>query len=226
MENFLLGVPATIVLCAAFGLTQTTLTWSQEENFDSAAQRPGDVRAVASRGTQPRVTKTAQGAVSMDLVDAALEDVLKLLSQQAGLNFVAAQAVRDKRVTVYMDRVPLQTAIRSLLDANNLTFHPMEGSDVFIVTDSGGRSIKLVTKVYPLKFARVLPTVSEAASKFGATGSLIQTAFSGTSSSGGGAAGSQGGGSGVGSGGGGGGESGTHEDRGLVNIIKQLITER
>lgn len=192
--------------------------WGQEE-----AEGPlEDVRAVASRGTLPRVVQTATGTISMDLVDATLEDVLKLLSQQAGLNFVAAQAVRDKRVTVYMDRVPIPAAIRSLLDANNLAFVASD-ANVFIVTESGDRPVRLITRVYTLRFARVLPTVGEAVSSFGTTGSLVQTALGESSSEGG-----EGGGGGSTGGGGLSNLAGTQgtATQGIVAIIKQLLTER
>ncbi len=188
-----------------------TLPTSQAE--EPSPTTPQETRAVASRGTPPRVTGTGSGTISMDLVDASLEDVLKLLSQQAGLNFVAAQAVRDKHITVYMDRVPVQTAIQSILDANNLAFRRIENSDVFIVTESGGRPIKLTTKVYTLKYAHVLPTAGEAVDSFGKTGSLITTTFTGAGSSSAGSAS-------------GGGASTTTKDQGIVAILKQLLTER
>ncbi|MBI1991917.1 MAG: hypothetical protein HYS71_01585, partial [Candidatus Omnitrophica bacterium] len=47
--------------------------------------------------------------ISMDVTAANLEDVLKLLSQQAGLNFVASEEVKEKKVTLYLDQVPVQT---------------------------------------------------------------------------------------------------------------------
>lgn len=196
-------------LVVLFISNSLTLPTSQAEETAPPAT---ETRAVASRGTPPRVTSAGSGTISMDLVDASLEDVLKLLSQQAGLNFVAAQAVRDKHLTVYMDRVPVQTAIQSVLDANTLAFRRIENSDVFIVTESGGRLIKLTTKVYTLKYAHVLPTAGEAVDSFGKTGSLITTTFTGAGGSAGGAAS--------------GGTAATTKDQGIVAILKQLLTER
>ena len=169
-----------------------------------------DTRAVASRGMAPRLSQPSIGTISMDVVDANLEDVLKLLSQQAKMNFIAAQAVRDKRVTVYLDRVPVQTAIRSLLEANNLALHAMDPGDVYVVTESGGRAFKVMTKIYTLKYARVLPTVGESVKTFGNTGTLIKSSLEESSSS---------------SSGGGGGLTGGAENQGLVAIIKQVLTE-
>lgn len=199
-----------LAVCVGFSLLTAGGTTYAQDDFETMR----DTRAVASRGMEPRVVKAGGEGISMDLVDASLEDVLKLLSQQAGLNFVASQAVRDKRVTVYMDRVPIQTAIHSLLDANRLTFHRVEESDVFVVTESGGAPIKVTTKIYALKYARVLPTLSEAANRFGATGSLIQTGFGGTT---GGSTGGTTAGAGAG---------GEVENQGIVAIVRQLVSER
>ena len=44
--------------------------------------------------------------ISMDLQDASLKDVLKILSMQSNLNFVASETVQDRKVTLYMDNVP------------------------------------------------------------------------------------------------------------------------
>ena len=175
------------------------------------------------------VATAPAGTISMDLADAGLDDVLKLLSQQAGLNFIAANAVRDKRVTVYLDRVPIQTAIHSILGANNLTLHQVDGANVYVVAESGGRAIALLTKVYTLKFARVLPTVGESNKVFGNTGSLLKPTFTGTSTSGESGSTSGGGSStsststttGTGTSGG-----ETSKTQGLVAIIKQLLTDR
>lgn len=173
--------------------------------------------------------KVRAGAISMDLVDAGLEDVLKVLSQQAGLNFVAAQSARGRRVTVYLNNVPIQTAIRSILDANSLSFHQVDGSNVYVVSDSGGRPIKLLTKVYMLKYARVVPTTGETSRTFGDTGSVLRPTFGGDTQSGGSSSGASSGSSSSTSGGqnqGSGTGTGATRTQGIVAIIKQLLTER
>lgn len=197
------------VLVIISGALATSRGWGQPT--DDAAEL-----AVPSTGA----------TISMDLVDASLDDVLKLLSQQSGVNFVAAQAVRERRVTVYMDRVPMRSAIQSLLTANNFALAQPDAGNVFVVTESGDRPIRLITRVYTLKFARVLPTVGEVVQSFGTTGSLVQTALGGT-----GTGGSESGGGSSGGGGGGGGGlaalSGAGEAaQGIIPIIKQLLTER
>ena len=44
--------------------------------------------------------KATDKTISLDVTDAYLEDVLKLLSKQAGINFVASEDARNKRITV------------------------------------------------------------------------------------------------------------------------------
>lgn len=185
----------------------------------------GTVRVAASAPPTASAPAAPAEMISMDLVNAGLDDVLKLLSQQAGMNFVASESARDRRVTVYLDQVPIQTAIRSILDANNLSFRQIAGSNVYIVGDSGGRAVKLTTKVYTLKYARVVPTLGETTRTFGDTGSVLKPTFTGTGSGGEGESSSNSGSSGGSNSSRASGGSGT-QAQGIVAIIKQLLTER
>ena len=185
----------------------------------------GTVRVAASAPPTASAPVAPAEMISMDLVNAGLDDVLKLLSQQAGMNFVASESARDRRVTVYLDQVPIQTAIRSILDANNLSFRQIAGSNVYIVGDSGGRAVKLTTKVYTLKYARVVPTLGETTRTFGDTGSVLKPTFTGTGSGGEGESSSNSGSSGGSNSSRASGGSGT-QAQGIVAIIKQLLTER
>ncbi len=97
--------------------------------------------------------------ISMDFQQAALKDVLKVFSQQAGLNFVATDNIENKRITLYLDGVTVQDALDSIMLANNLAYEQAEGSSVFIVKETSGARVDLITKVYNLDFARI--SVSE-----------------------------------------------------------------
>ncbi|MFA5177450.1 MAG: secretin N-terminal domain-containing protein, partial [Candidatus Omnitrophota bacterium] len=93
--------------------------------------------------------------ISMDLQDASLKDILKLLSIQAGLNFIASEGVQDRKMTLYMDKVPLQEAMDKIFKANNLSYDLDPESSVFIVNDWGKPTTQTVTKVFYLKYATV-----------------------------------------------------------------------
>ncbi len=104
--------------------------------------------------------------ISMDFQQAALKDVLKIFSQQAGLNFVATDNIEDKKITLYLDGVTVQDALDSIMLANNLSYEQAEGSAVFIVKEIGKARIDLTTRVYSLDFARI------SASKDGTEGDI------------------------------------------------------
>ena len=77
--------------------------------------------------------KEAETRVSMDLKDANIKDVLKIFSQQAGINFVASEQIQDKTVTLYLDHVTVQDALNNIISANSLEYLRVPGSDIFLV---------------------------------------------------------------------------------------------
>jgi len=93
--------------------------------------------------------------ISMDFKDISLKDILKALSIQSGINFIASEAVRDRTVTLYLDNVPLEDALDKLFKANNLDYEREPGSNIIIVKDWGKPMVETVTKVFSLKHARV-----------------------------------------------------------------------
>ena len=93
--------------------------------------------------------------ISMDLQDANLKDVLKIFSQQSGLNFIASEAIKDRKITLYLDKVSVDEALDKILSANNLTYEMDKQSNIFIVKELGKPGIEMVTKVFYLKYARV-----------------------------------------------------------------------
>lgn len=168
---------------------------------------------------QPKERPAA--VISMDVTEAYLEDVLKLLSKQSGMNFVASESIRDKRITLYFDQVPILDALEGLLQANRLALVPREGKNLYLVLESGAPAIQTLTKIFQLKYARVVPTAGEVTKTFGLTGSLITEAF-GTSSTGL----SSGSSSGRSSSGGGAGIGATGESTGgPLRIVQALLTE-
>lgn len=93
--------------------------------------------------------------VSLDLEGANLLDVLKMLSQQTGLNFISTEAVRDRTLTLYMEKVPLKEAMDLIFKANNLAYDYYPEPSIFIVKEMGKPSQEIKTKVYQLKYTRL-----------------------------------------------------------------------
>ena len=93
--------------------------------------------------------------ISMDFSNADLNTVLKMFSQQSGLNFIASTNVASKKVNLYLDEVPVEEALERILSANNLTYEIDPGSNIFVVKEMKTADQQLMTRVYPLKFATV-----------------------------------------------------------------------
>jgi type II secretory pathway component GspD/PulD (secretin) len=148
--------------------------------------------------------------ISMDFQNANLKDVLKIFSKQSGVNFVAAESVQERKVTVYLDSVPVEQALDKLLTANNLGYDIEPDSNVFIVRETGAPAVKTQTKVYYLKYASVSNSKLSKAINAGIE-SESQTSNAPASSPGGGAPGAAGGGAATATG-------------GIVDIVRSILT--
>jgi len=107
--------------------------------------------AEASQFAYPEYSKR----ISMDFKNADLNDVLKIFSQQSGMNFIAAQSIMNKKLTLYLDNVPVEKALDRILSANNLTYEIQPGSDIFVVKELAKPTKQLLTRIYSLKNATV-----------------------------------------------------------------------
>lgn len=176
----------------------------------------------AAIGAQVPAQQEKSVAISMDVTEAYLEDVLKVLSKQSGMNFVASDAVADKKVTLYFDQVPISDALESILKAHHLSLVNKEGKNLFLVTESGASKIDTVTRVFRFKFARVQPSAGESVTSFGLTGSLIKETLTSSSSSSSSSTGST-------SSSGGGGLTATaasgEQAGGPVHVVRALLSE-
>ncbi|MBI4845353.1 MAG: hypothetical protein HY810_02585 [Candidatus Omnitrophica bacterium] len=97
-------------------------------------------------------TQEEEGVVSLDFKDADLRDVLKVFSQQSGLNFIAAKEIEEKKITLYMSDVKVEDALKTLLDANNLGVYQAAGSNILIVRQKPTAPLQTETRVYKLRY--------------------------------------------------------------------------
>lgn len=111
--------------------------------------------------------------ISLDLEGASLINVLKVFSQQSGLNFIASQNVADKPITLYLENVPIREALDKILNSYNLAYELEEGSNIFIVKALIKPEVETITKVYPLKYARVNSSPLNTASSINKAGSSL-----------------------------------------------------
>jgi len=93
--------------------------------------------------------------VSLDLENAQLVDVLRMLSQQINLNFISTEAVGERMLTLYMEEVVLRDAMDVIFKANNLAYDYYPDSNIFVVKEMGKPTLELKTKIYQLKYVRI-----------------------------------------------------------------------
>ena len=92
--------------------------------------------------------------ISMDFQNANMKNVLKIFSQQSGLNFIAGEDIADKRITLYLEKVSVEDALNTILSANKLTYEQKPGSNIFVVKKSAEPEVETVTKVFMLSYAQ------------------------------------------------------------------------
>ncbi len=154
-----LFIPLTVLL--VFGLS-FNLSRAQ-----SSEDRLSEPLLLASAQLSER--QIISPAISMDFQDADLKDVLKVFSQQAGLNFIASENIKDRKLTLYLDAVSVQDALNTIMSANNLTYEQQKDSKIFVVKEWGKPDVETITRIFPLQYARVkgyeLTTEGEEAKK-------------------------------------------------------------
>lgn len=110
--------------------------------------------------------------ISMDFQDAGLKDILKVFSIQSGLNFIASEAVQERKITLYLDKVSIKEAMDKIFMANNLYYELDKDSNILIAKDRGKPQLDLITRVFYLKYA----TVSSSSLKEEMSSQIIPTA--------------------------------------------------
>lgn len=108
--------------------------------------------------SSPEAEAGREPTISMDFKDANLKDILKIFSQQSGLNFIASERIKDRKVTLYLDNVSVEDALDAIIRANRLFYEQAEDSEIFIVKELVMPEVEITTRVYPLNYADAAKT--------------------------------------------------------------------
>lgn len=204
MLAWLLMLACCATLGPAVGTAEQAVSTAAEH--EDAALEGDDAEAAA-----------APMRVSMEFQNATLRDILKLFSQQTGINVIAGEEIGDKTLTIYFEDVMVLDALDQILKAGNLTYERAPDSDIYVVTKTAKAAppdIQTITRVYRLKYARVSESVLAKAAAVLGNKTPFETAVQEESSSG----------SSSGSGGSSSGSS-AKDKIGIDTVLSQLLTE-
>lgn len=123
--------------------------------FIAAMASSADTYDINIDATSPFLYPEYSKRISMDFQEASLVDVLKIFSQQTSLNLITSEDISGKKITVYLDNVPVEQALEQVLRANNLIYELQPGSNIYIVKTLTSPEVELITRVYQLRHASV-----------------------------------------------------------------------
>lgn len=171
-----------------------------------------DITAMMSEEDMESLFSNPEVAISIDLQDANLKDILKIFSVQSGLNFIASESVQNRLVTLYLDKVPVREAMEKLFKVSNLAYEIEPDSNVVIVKDLGKPKIDTETRVFYLKYATVSTSSLKEEMKYKMSPeSASGTTTTSTSTSSGASSAS--------------GKWKTEEDAGITKAVKKMLSE-
>lgn len=101
------------------------------------------------------LNKLENTKISLDFKDTALNEVVDFLHEVTGINFVLSKAVQEKskggelKVDIKLEELPLRTALRLMLDLQDLTLVYRKG--VLMVETKEERGAEVEMKMYDVK---------------------------------------------------------------------------
>ena len=101
--------------------------------------------------------KFAQNStISINLKEASINNVLKVLGEKTGIKFVVDPAIQDRRITVNINDVLADDAISVIMESNGLGYRSIEGVDVYMVSDLSKIMSRTVVKRVSCQFAEAV----------------------------------------------------------------------
>src|SRR3989338_6877623 len=71
------------------------------------------------------------------------------------MNLIASQEVEGKRMTIYIDDVPVEDALRAIMEGNGLTYEQVSDSNIYLVKPLGKPKVEMITRIYQLNYIRL-----------------------------------------------------------------------
>jgi len=152
---------------------------------DALVVEPSTPETTVPVEPEPKVERTDDGKYYLDFKSAALINVLNVLSNLSGINFIAGTEVAERQVSMTLDNVVLEDVLQALAYGCNVSYDFIPGRNIYLFRAKSDAPDKptLLTRVYKLYYARVTPVLEIEDS--GGSGDSGGGSTGGSSSSGG-----------------------------------------
>lgn len=92
--------------------------------------------------------------ISLNLQSATLGNVLKVMTQKSGINFLIGSELVGKPVNVYLENVLVEDALAAILRANGLWYTRQKGTNIYVIMAfPQGPPVATVTEVIRMSYA-------------------------------------------------------------------------
>lgn len=92
--------------------------------------------------------------ITLTAKDASLSEILRVLAERSGMNFVAGEGVHQEKITLILNRTPLDEAINLLVRAAGLSYEVIGNSVLIAKPDKLKEEVGLSSYVVELKYAQ------------------------------------------------------------------------
>lgn len=107
--------------------------------------------------TKPKIERTEDGKYYLDFKAASLINVLNVLSNLSGMNFIAGTEVAERQVSMTLDNVSFDDVLLALSNGCNVSYDFLPGKNIYLFRASSDAPDKpsLLTRVFKLYYVRV-----------------------------------------------------------------------
>jgi len=92
--------------------------------------------------------------ISLNLQNVTLGNVLKVMTQKSGINFLIGSGLVGKEINVYLEDVLVEDALAAILRANGLWYTRQKGTNIYVIMESPeGPPVATTTEVIRMSYA-------------------------------------------------------------------------
>ncbi|MDR0305842.1 MAG: hypothetical protein LBI42_03280 [Chitinispirillales bacterium] len=116
----------------------------------SAKAKNGESSPIVSANTNPAL----KAPITLNAREASLSEVLRVLADRSGMNFVVAEGVHREKISIILNNTPLDEAINLLVRASGLSYEIIGNSILIAEAGKLKDEVGLSSYVVELKYAK------------------------------------------------------------------------